>query len=81
VDDASERVDRQRLGAENLGCVATAGLEQRCDQQPLAWAGSDLGGWSAVVLSLVYWALRRMLELVLLVLGRLGRLDEEEGMP
>jgi hypothetical protein len=34
-----------------------------------------------VVLSLVYWALRRVLELVLLVLGRLGRLDEEEGMP
>jgi hypothetical protein len=36
VDDASERVDRQRLGAENLDCgvMATADLKQRCDQQP-----------------------------------------------
>ena len=31
-------------------------------------------------MSLVYWALRRVLELALLVLGRMGRLDEE-GMP
>jgi hypothetical protein len=32
-------------------------------------------------MSLVNWALRRVLELVLLVLGPLGKLDEEEGMP
>jgi hypothetical protein len=83
VDDASERIDRQRVGAEKLGCgvLATAGLKRRCDQQPVAWAGFDLGGWSAVVMSLVYWALRRVLELVLLLLGRLGILPGEEVMP
>jgi hypothetical protein len=32
-------------------------------------------------MSLVYWALRRVLELVLLLLGRLGMLPEEEAMP
>ena len=79
MDDASERVDHQRVGAENLGrgVIATAGLIS----SPGAWAGSDLGGWSAVILSLVYWTLRRVLELVVLRLGPLGMLPGEEGMP
>jgi len=89
VGDASERVDRQRVGDEKLGCgvLATAGLKRPCDQHPVAWAGSNLGGGLRWSLSLVYWALRRVLELVLLVLGPLfilgplRMLPEEEVMP
>jgi hypothetical protein len=59
-------------GAESWAAawVAPAGLKRRCDQQPVGWSGSDLGGgwWSC---PLVYRALRRVLELVLLVLGPL----------
>jgi hypothetical protein len=88
VNEASERVDRQRVGAENLGRgVMAKRRSQRALLSSRGPPGSDVAGWSAVVMSLVFWALRRVLELVLLVLGPLlilgplGMLPGEEVMP